>query len=552
MASVAVLIPMAGAASSPARVAANRNTAERPAGGTNGMISSAHPLATEAGLEILRAGGNAFDAMVTVAATLNVVEPMMSGIGGYGAIIIHDAVRGETKFLDCSGRIPTSVDPDSFRSPAPNYLENRIGAKSVSTPGNVNGWEVLARRYGKLKWARLLEPAIKIGQEGFVISGLTAEHIKKEYSAFPEWAQAIYGAGGKPLKAGDRLVQKDLAHSLRLISEQGAKALHDGELARAIVRTMKESGGFVTVDDLRNNQAEWWDPVRIDYRECQVLVAAAPTNGWNALLRLGIMSQWDLPALGHNSAAYLHRYAEVTKRAFATRLRYAGDPDVMPPPFGRLLSGKYWAEEAAAINLKQAMPMAAPGAPSTGGQHTTHFVIADRWGNVVSATQTLGNLFGSRVMVKGTGIWLNNSLAYSTFEPKGNPMDVFPGRRKLAGYCPALVMKNGRPWIAVGTPGGHTIVQTTPQIVMNLLDFGMDIQQAVAAGRLSFIEPDLMVVDENVPAAVRTELISLGHRIEVRKVGNAHGLTIEYDPAGQPIRFSGGSDPRGEGVAIGY
>jgi gamma-glutamyltranspeptidase/glutathione hydrolase len=160
--------------------------------------------------------------------------------------------------------------------------------------------------------------------------------------------------------------------------------------------------------------------------------------------------------------------------------------------------------------------------------------------------------FGSKVMVEGTGMWLNNSLSYSTFEPKGNPMDVFPGRRKLAGYCPVMIFRDGRPWVALGTPGGHTIVQTTPQIVMNLIEFGFDMQRAVAAPRLSFIEPALLVVDEAMPAAVRAGLTQRGHYVEVRKVGNAHGLTIEYDAAGRPVRFTGGADPRGEGVALGY
>jgi gamma-glutamyltranspeptidase/glutathione hydrolase len=185
-------------------------------------------------------------------------------------------------------------------------------------------------------------------------------------------------------------------------------------------------------------------------------------------------------------------------------------------------------------------------------RHTTHFVVADRWGNIVCATQTLGNVFGSRIVPPGTGLWLNNSLAYSTFEPKGNPMDAFPGRHKLSGDCPTLILRDGRPWAAVGTPGGHTIGQTVPQTVMNLIDFRMDIQQAIAAPRVSFVEPDVLAVDEGIPAAVRRELEALGHKVRVSKLGDAHGLTIEYDAAGQPVRFTGGSDPRGEGAAMGY
>ena len=180
-------------------------------------------------------------------------------------------------------------------------------------------------------------------------------------------------------------------------------------------------------------------------------------------------------------------------------------------------------------------------------------MVADRWGNVVSATQTLGNTFGSKIMPVGTGIWLNNSLAYSTFDPKGNPMDAHAGRRKLSGDCPTLVMRAGKPWVALGTPGGHSIGQTVPQIVMNIIDFKMNIQQAIAAGRISFVEPDVLAVEESIPTTVRDELSARGHNIRVvRALGNAHGLTIEYGKNGKPRIFSGGADPRGEGKAGAY
>jgi len=514
------------------------------------MVSSAHPIATQAGLNILAAGGNAFDAAVAIAATLNVVEPMMSGIGGYGAMVVYDAKKGETRFLDSSGRIPAGINPDVFRPPTPNYLENRRGAKTVSTPGNANAWEALSKSYGKLEWRCLFVAAIKSADEGFTVSERTATLLKSDFASFPEYAKSIYGHGGEPLKAGERLVQKDLARSLRSLAKDGAKAVHGGELGMAIDYAVQEAGGFLTIDDLRKNRAEWSSPVSINYRGFQVIASAAPTNGWNGLLRLGIMSRFNLS--GHNTAVYLHHYAEVTKLAYAARLKYAGDPDVSPPPLDKLLSEKYWADEAAKISSQRAMPLEVSKDLSSREQHTTHFVVADRWGNVVCATQTLGNAFGSKVMAKGTGIWLNDALSYSTFEPKGNPMDVFPGRRKLAGYCPIIIMRDGKPWVAIGTPGGHTILQTVPQMVMNIVDFGMDIQQAIAAPRISFIEPDIVAVDEGLPESVRNELIAMGHNIRIRPFGNAHGLTIEYDAQGKPIRFTGGSDPRGEGAAIGY
>jgi gamma-glutamyltranspeptidase/glutathione hydrolase len=532
-----------------------RNTASRPAAGTRGMVSSAHPLATQAGLEILEAGGNAFDAAVAVAATLNVVEPMMSGMGGYGVTLLYDASKGTLRCLDSSGHFPAATDADVFRAPTAHYLENRKSAKAVSTPGNARHWETLAKEYGKLPWERLFAPAIKLADDGFVISAHTARHIASEFPAFPEHARRIYGKDGKPLRAGDRLVQKDLARSLRLLAAQGAKVLHGGELGEAIDKTMRAAGGFLRLEDLKRNQAEWWDPISIDYRGYKVVASPLPNTAWNGLYRLGIMSRFDLGKMGHNSPAYLHTYAEATKLAYAARLQYAGDRDSNPPPLDRLLSEKHWALEAARIKPDKALPLKMYLTPSPKGgteeEHTTHFVVADAQGNVVTSTQTLGMLFGSKVMVPGTGIWLNNSMQYCVFEPKGNPLDAIPGRRKLAGFCPMLVMRDGKPWIAIGSPGGHTIVQTVPQMVMNMIDFRMDVQQAIAAPRLSFIEPDITAVEEGVPEGTRNALMALGHNVQVRRLGNAHGLALEYDKKGSPARFTGGADPRGEGAAMG-
>jgi gamma-glutamyltranspeptidase / glutathione hydrolase len=530
----------------------SRNTDTRPAVGKQGMISSAHPLATQAGLEILEGGGNAFDAAVAVAATLNVVEPMMSGMGGFGVVLIYDADKGTIRCLDASGRFPAATDADAFRAPTANYLQNRKGPKSISTPGNANAWETLAKEHGKLPWPRLLAAAINLADDGFIISANTAKHIQSEFPAFPEHAKSFYGKSGKPLQAGDRLVQKDLARSLRLLAAHGAKVIHGGELGEAIAKEMRQAGGFLTLDDLKGNRAEWWDPVSIEYRGHKVVTTPVPNNAWNGLLRLGIMSRFDVGKMGHNSTAYLHTFAEASKLAYQARLQFAGDRDHGPPPLDRLLSEKHWALEAAKIDPKKALPLASPAGPPQGREEfTTHFVVADRHGNVVTSTQTLGMVFGSKVMPPGTGIWLNNSMQYCTFEPKGNPLDALPGRRKLAGFCPMLVLRDGRPWVAIGSPGGHTIVQTVPQMVMNMIDFRMDVQQAIAAPRLSFVEPDISAVEEGVPASVRQELTTLGHNVQVMRLGNAHGLSIEYDAKGKPQRFTGGSDPRGEGVAMG-
>ena len=532
-----------------------QSTQTNPAVGASGMVSSANPLATRAGLKILSEGGNAFDAAVAVAAALNVTEPMMSGIGGYGGIMVYDADEEQTRFLHASSRMPATLDPKAFRPPTPNYAQNRRGAKAISTPGNANAWEALSRDYGELEWRRLFEPAIELAEGGFPIGEITAGWISSEFPAFPEHARNIYGTNGVPLRAGETLVQENLARSLRLIAEEGAGVVYEGELGKAIEATVRENDGFLTLEDLRDNRAEWREPTSMDYRGYEVVTASPPATSWGTLVRLGVMGELGPTSLGHNSAEYLHSYAEVTKRAYSQRIEYSRDPDISPTPLDRLLSKEFWAEEAAQVDRLRAsyQPPATFTSLSNTREHTTHFVVADREGNVVSATQTLGNVFGSRTMPPGTGIWLNDSIAYSTWEPEGNPLDAFPGRYRLVGISPILVMSDGRPYIAIGTPGGFTILQTTPQMLMNLIDFDMDIQQAISEPRISFVEPDVLAVDGSLPESVRNELSARGHNVQVDQhwLGNAHGVTVEYDSEGEPVRFTGGSDPRGEGVAAG-
>lgn len=520
----------------------------------HGMVSSAHPLATKAGIQILRSGGNAFDAAVAIAATLNVVEPAMSGMGGYGTILTYDAKEGKLRFLDSSGKIPMKTDSDLMRPPAEDYLKNRRGAKSVSTPGAVNAWYAMSSEYGILEWKKLFDPAIKLASNGFKADRRLALSVAYSWNDFPEHAREIYGKNGNPLSEGDLLVQSQLANSLKMISEKGVEIFYRGEIARAIDKAMKQSGGFLSINDLEADKAEWWEPVKIDYKGYEVFTASPPSTAFPSLIRLGIFSRYDNKNLEHNSAGYLHLFAEVTKHAFWCRLRYAGDPVIKPPPLDTLLSEKYWNKIAGEINQHKASAFVPPFRSDKDIQrHTTHFVVADKWGNIVSATQTLGNAFGSRIMPQGTGFWLNNSLAYCTYEPKGNPMDAIPGQRKLSGDCPTIILKEGKPWAALGTPGGHTIGQTVPQMVMNLIDYNMSIKDAISAPRISFMEPDYLAVEQEIDEAIIEQLKNKGHDIRlVTGLGNAHGLRILRAPDGKIVGFKGASDPRGNGLAEGY
>ncbi len=556
---------LAGALPSPDGATRSESTATSPAVGENGMVSSAHPLATEAGLEVLADGGNAFDAAVSVASSLGVVEPMMSGIGGYGATVIYDAEGDETRFLGASSRVPEALNASVFYPPTPGYSENRSGAAAISTPGAVNDWETLWEEYGSLKWERILEPAIEYAEDGFVLNAENAGWISSEFNTFPANAREIYGRNGTPLQAGDTLVQENLGSSLSRISEEGAGAIYGGELGEAMASAAQQSGGFLSTEDLQRNNAEWKSTIGIDYRGQKVVSAPPPNTSWNYLTRLGVMSRFDPASLGQDSVAYLDLYARVTEQAFYERYEYAADPEVEPTPLNMLLSEEYWTDQAANIDPALAEAEPAPqqaadvelaSATEAAGEreHTTHFVVADKEGNVVSMTQTLGNIFGSKVMPEGTGIWLNNSIAYARFEDGAEEADLVPGRYRLPGISPTLVMRDGRPVVALGTHGGYYITQTTPQMLMNLIDFDLDIQQSISEPRIAFVEPDSLAIDGWLPASVQSELTSLGYALFVDEygLGNAHGLAVKYDDAGEPIRFTGGADPRGGGVAIGF
>ena len=375
-------------------VSSSREQAAAP--GRHGMVSTAHPLATEAGLSILQRGGNAFDAAVAIASTLNVVEPMMSGMGGYGTILVFDAQRSEVHYLDASGKIPRAVDADLYRPPTPGYEENRRNAKAVSTPGAANAWEAMSERFGVLPWEDVLQPAIGHAENGFVVDERTARLIRHAYAGFPAHAQAIYGREGEPLGPGALLIQTDLADSLRQVAEGGAAAFYRGPIAEAIAAAMERSGGFLAARDLAEDRAEWWQPISISYRDHEVFTPSAPAGAFPMLVRLGLMGLEDNRALGHNSLEYLHRFAEVTKHAYWTRLAYSGDPDVKPPPYAELLSAGSLRRVNDSLDRERAQPFDTAGIlEASESKNTTHFVVADKQGNVVSATVTLGNLFGS-------------------------------------------------------------------------------------------------------------------------------------------------------------
>jgi gamma-glutamyltranspeptidase/glutathione hydrolase len=419
----------------------------------------------------------------------------------------------------------------------------------IAPPVNARAWEELSRTYGNKPWKSLFDAAVRIAEEGFVLDSSIPERV---FAEFPEHAKAVYGSGGKPLQKGATLVQRDLARSLRAVASKGAGELHGGELGRKVAAELARAGSFVTLDDISTSRPEWGEPISIDYRGYRVTTAPPAANSFAALIRLGIVSQWDMRKVGEDGTEYWHRWAEALKHGEYCRLRYAADPAFATVPLARLLTAEYWREQAARVDAVKASDFTPPGVGERESANTTHFAVADKRGNVVTMTQTIGNTFGSRIMAPGTGIWLNDSLFYSTWEPRGNPMDVHAGRRKLNSNTPTIVLKDGRPWIAIGAAGGHTIPQTVPLTVAQMIDLDKDIERALAAPRISFVaESKTLSVEPRLPESIRKDLASRGHDIRVAEIGRLHGLTIEWDADGRPRRFTGAADPRGQGLAKG-
>ena len=510
-----------------------------------GSVASAHPLATQAGLHVLKKGGTAFDAAIAVASTLNVVEPMMSGIGGYGTILIYDAKKAQVRYLNSSGRFPRKTSSDLMRKPTTDYLKNRVGPKSISTPGNLNAWEDMHKKYGTMPWKCLFKNAIFYAENGFKISSHTAKWIQDAFDDFSEYSKSFYGTNKQPLQEGDVLIQLDLAKTFKHIAKFGAKVFYSGNVAQYIDMQMKEIDSFLAIEDLQNNRAEWWDPIKFNYKGYDIYTASPPANSFAGLIVIGLMQHFNPIELEHNSSNYLHLIAETAKESYKARLTYSYDPEVKTISLNNILSPEKLQNIANTINVTKASDFIVPLDQES--HNTTHFVVVDKSGNIVSATQTLGNLFGSRVMIKGTGIWMNSSMTFSTFEPKGNPMDVFPNRHKLSGDCPIIIIKDKLPWAALGTPGGHTITQNVPQIIFNLIDFNMKMQEAIDSPKISFIEPNLIRAENGISEEVINSLKKIGHQVERGIIGNANGIKILRDKTGKIISFDVGKDKRRDG-----
>src|ERR1700736_3005350 len=496
------------------------NCQKSPASGSRGMVVSNHPLASAAGAEMLAAGGNAIDAAIATLLTLPVVEPMMVGIIGGGMAHIRLA-DGSHRFIDGQSAVPLQVRPDTYRSKPGSAHdvfdtvddENLVGPKAVATPGSLKAWCETLRRFGTMSLADVMQPAIKHASRGFAATPYLHECISDgaQQMRKDKAISAIYLPNGTPLKAGERVVQSEYAETLTYISRHGEAALYHGPLGDILVEYMKAHGGFVSREDLTSYSTVERSPVRADYRGWEILGPPPPAaSGVHIAQMLNILEGYDITAMGFGSAETIHHLAEVLKIAFADRAAASGDPDFINVPVERLTSTDYAGERRRAIDPGRAQRWGA-GVAQLEGAHTTHMTAADAFGNVVATTQTINNLFGPRFLIPGLGTVPNNYM--NLYDPRaGHALSLAPGKRVTTSMSPVMALRHGKLVYALGLPGGKRIFPSALQALLNLIDHGMSLQEAVEAPRV-WTDGHALEVELAVPDNVRAKLTSMGHKV---------------------------------------
>lgn len=526
--------------------------AHRPVAlGRDGMVASAHPYATLAGVETLKAGGTAADAAIAVNAVLTVTQPNMCGIGGDIFVLYYEVATRTVHFLNGAGRSGSRASLDELRRRGMPGLPV-VGAPTVSVPGCVRGWAMLHERFGTRPLQELLAPAIHYAERGYPVSLLTSQAIAEfaPVTDDAEWHRVFRPAGRAPA-LGEMLVQADLARTLREIATEDPDVMYRGRAARAIAERMA-ADGFITRDDLADHTGEWEAPISTTYRGHVVYETPPPTQGLAALLSLNLLELERLTDYALHSAEHLHLLLEMVKLAYADRDRWIGDPAHAPVPLRELLSKEYAARRRQAFDPDKA------GAYSAGDPEgdTTGFVVADGRGNVASVIQSLFNGFGSGIVVPGCGIVLQNRGRHFRTEV-GHPSVLAPRKRPFHTLMASIVTREARPVVALSTMGGNGQAMFHTQILTNLLDYRLDPQEAIERPRFligAFLpgEPDDTIhLETRVPAEVFAALRTRGHAVKAgpeffMKTGHAHAIAF------QDGTLLGGADPRGDGAALGF
>jgi gamma-glutamyltranspeptidase / glutathione hydrolase len=493
---------------------------KRPASGSRGMVVSNHPLASAAGAEMLAAGGNAIDAAIATLFTLTVVEPMMVGIIGGGMAHIRLA-DGSHRFIDGQSTVPLAVKPDTYRSKPGSAHDvfdtiddkNLNGAKAVATPGSLKAWCETLRRFGTMALADVMQPAIKHASRGFAATPYLHECIADSANEMrkDKAISAIYLPDGKPLEAGERVMQAEYAETLTTIARHGEAALYEGALGDILVDYMKAHGGFITRQDLTAYKTVERAPIAADYRGWRIFGPPPPAaSGVHIAQMLNILEGYDVAAMGFGTSEMIHHLAEILKIAFADRAAASGDPDFVNVPVERLISKQYADERRRAIDSTRAQQWGA-GVAQLEGAHTTHMTAADAFGNVVATTQTINNLFGAKILIPGLGTVPNNYM--NLYDPRpGHALSLAPGKRVTTSMSPMMALRDGKLVYALGLPGGKRIFPSALQALINLIDHGMSLQEAVEAPRV-WTEGNALEVEFAVPEAVRARLTAWGHKV---------------------------------------
>jgi gamma-glutamyltranspeptidase/glutathione hydrolase len=549
--------------------------------GRNGMVCAGHPLASQAGITTLQKGGNAVDAAISIAASLNVVEPHMSGIGGDGFIMIYMKNQDRVSVINATGAAPYAATVDK-------YLDTGIpdkGILTVSVPGLLKGWVEAHQKYGKCSLEEVFESAIELAENGFPCSNMLANYIAADplVCRYPT-SSSVFTRDGRPIRPGETLYQVDLGKTLRTISKEGDEVFYKGEIARNITDFVKRQGGLLSYKDLSDHKVIWQEPISTEYRGYLVYESPPNSSGHVLLQELNIAENFNLAELGCNTAESIHVMVEAKKLAFADREEYLADPDYVDVPIEGLLSKAYARIRAEAIDLQRASSVIPPGNPwvhsdkafknntprlkvSSQKEDTTYFCVVDKWGNAVSQLQSLQMPFGSSIVAGDTGILLNNRMTYWHLE-EDHVDRLHPGKRVRHTMNPVMVFesnnhKNKKLKIICGTPGADTQVQTNFQILSHILDFGMTVAEAVEAPRWRHMQnptestyphdcKDELRIEGRYSSQVQDSLKDLNHVVSVIGPWDAVGSEMIIEINSNEGVLLGAADPRRDGYAIGW
>ena len=546
-----------------------KGAATDPVPARHGMVASTSPIASQVGVDVMKKGGNAVDAAVAVGLALAVTWPSAGNLGG-GGFLLYRAADGASEIVDYRERAPLAATRDMYLDAAGKVIEGRSteGHLASGVPGTVAGHALAHARHGKLPWKDVVEPARRLAAEGFIVPhhlarGLSGERTRKKLAKFPE-SRRIFLGDGKPLEEGARFIQPELAATLARI-QKDPRDFYEGKTAGLIVAEMAAHGGMITARDLAEYEPTIRAPLKGAYRGFELLTMPPPSSGGIALIQmLGMIEKHDVASMGHGSADALHLLLEAMKRAFADRAKHLGDADFANVPVRGLLAPAYVAALGSGIDPERATPsrtIAAGDPAPEESRETTHFTIVDPEGNIVANTYTLNDGYGSGVTVKGAGFLMNDEMDDFTSRPgtpnlyglvQGEANAIAPRKRPLSSMTPTIVLREGRPWFALGSPGGPTIINTVFQVIVNVVDFHMDIQQAVSAPRIhhQWLPDQVEWEPFGVNPDARRLLEQRGHVFDERagEMGDVQAIMIDPKTG---VKL-GASDPRLGGASAGY